>query len=70
MPTGELSVGRQGRSPLDDNGPKTESPLVSPVLPLLALVPVPPRGVTALEGAGVAEALVLLTGAAAATGAG
>ncbi len=69
MPTGELSAGRQARSPLDNNGPKVESPAVSPALELLEELPAPPNVVTFLPGAGEAEALVLLA-AAAADGAG
>lgn len=70
MPTGELSEGRQARSPLGNNGPKVESPAVSPELALLAVLLVPPNDVTAFEGAGVAEALALLTEAAGAAGLG
>ena len=69
MPTGELSEGRQARSPLGNNGPKVESPAVSPELALLAVLLVP-NDVTAFEGAGVAEALALLTEAAGAAGLG
>ena len=68
MPTGELSEGRQARSPLGNNGPKVESPLVSLELALLGVLPVPPSGVTAFEGAGVAEALALAAEAAAGLG--
>jgi len=57
VPTGELSVGRQARSPLGNKGPKVESPLVSPALPLLEVFPAAPSAVTFLAGAGVAEAL-------------
>ena len=72
VPTGEVSEGRHARSPLDNNGPKVESPPVSPAVPLLEPLPVPPaKAVTFLAGAGVAEELaVLLAAAAAGAGAG
>ena len=70
MPTGELSEATQARSPLGNNGPKVESPLVSLALPLLAVLPAPPNEITAFEGAGVAEALAPFTEAADATGLG
>jgi len=71
VPTGELSDGRQARSPLGSNGPKVESPPVSPGLPLLEVPVPPPKAVTFLAGVGVAgELAALLTAAAAGTGAG
>jgi hypothetical protein len=70
VPTGELSVGRQARSPLGNNGPKVESPLVSPGLALLSPLVVLLNEVTALAGGGVTEALALLTEAAGATATG
>ena len=69
VPTGEVSEGRQARSPLDSNGPKVESPLVSPALAPLEALPVLANAVTFLAGAGVAEVL-LAADAAGATGLG